>query len=68
MKNKCCNCQHENVCKYKEKYENTLNNIHELKIERPFTIEVDCFFYNPNTYLNYKPNTYLKTGYKEEKR
>lgn len=52
MKNKCCNCQHENVCKYKEKYENTLNNIHELKIEKPFTIEINCFFYSPNVYLN----------------
>lgn len=59
MKNKCCNCQHENVCKYKEKYETTLNNIHALKIEKPFTIEIDCFFYTPSLTL--------KTSVKEEK-
>jgi hypothetical protein len=42
MTRKCDNCQHNSVCKYKEKYSQVLKDFQEAKYEFPIKIEIGC--------------------------
>ncbi len=41
----CKNCQHEDVCRFKNSYEKTMNDLN-VKIPTPFSIELKCPHYN----------------------
>ena len=43
MTNKCDNCIHNSVCKYKEMYLKTLKDFQNTKYEFPIKLEISCY-------------------------
>ena len=55
---RCEDCNHRNICKYKEEYEKVLREI-TVKVPEPFTLTLNCgHYYCTMTYLN-------STGYSD---
>ena len=49
---KCEDCNHRNICKYKEEYDKILREI-DVKVPDPFTLILNCkHYYSTVCYLN----------------
>lgn len=48
---KCCTCQHEHICKYKDEYDKVIRDIN-VKVPEPFNLTLVCsHYYNTQCYL-----------------
>ena len=61
MMNKCAYCNHNNICKYKEQYQEVLSKI-VLDVPEPFTLVLNCKHYyttsrSLNDYINNTAST-----------
>ena len=49
---RCEDCNHRNICKYKDEYEKVIREI-TVKVPEPFTLTLNCkHYYSTMTYLN----------------
>jgi hypothetical protein len=49
--NRCNDCQHSGICKYKEEYEKVVSEI-RVKVPEPFTLTLNCaHYYSTSVYL-----------------
>jgi hypothetical protein len=56
--NKCEDCNHRNICRYRESYEEVIRNI-AVNVPEPFTIALNCsHYYSTCTCLNMAYGTY----------
>ncbi len=44
MTSRCADCQHRNICKYKDEYEKVLNELN-IKVSAPFKLVLTCDHY-----------------------
>jgi hypothetical protein len=52
MLNKCEDCNHRNICKYRDDYEKVIRNL-VVSVPEPFTLTLNCSHYcSTTTYLN----------------
>ena len=48
---RCTDCQHRDICKYKDDYEKVIGDI-TIKVPEPFTLELNCkHYYSTTCYL-----------------
>jgi hypothetical protein len=51
---KCEDCNHRNICKYKDEYENVIRDI-TVKVPEPFILTLNCkHYYSTTCYLTGK--------------
>jgi hypothetical protein len=43
--NRCRDCQHRDICKYKEEYDKVVSEI-RVKVPEPFTLTLNCAHYS----------------------
>ena len=52
MQNNCLDCQHKEICKYRDSYETTLKTVGH-HVPEPFTLTLHCSHYaTTSAYLN----------------
>lgn len=52
MISRCNDCQHREICRYKESYDEIIRNI-AVSVPEPFTLTLSCkHYYTTSTYLN----------------
>jgi hypothetical protein len=52
----CADCNHSNICKYRDEYERVINDI-TVSVPEPFTLVLNCkHYYSTASYLNYQLN------------
>lgn len=52
MISRCNDCQHREICRYKESYDEIIRNI-AVSVPEPFTLMLSCkYYYTTSTYLN----------------
>jgi hypothetical protein len=62
MINKCKDCNHRNICKYKDDYDKVIKNI-VVSVPEPFTLILDCsHYYSTHAYLNNNYEGYRNTA------
>ena len=50
--NRCLDCQHRNICKYKADYEKVLSDV-PIAVASPFKLILDCeYYFNSNYYYS----------------
>ena len=48
----CTDCNHRNICKYRDEYESVIKDI-TVKVPEPFTLVLNCkHYYSTTCYLN----------------
>jgi hypothetical protein len=62
MLNKCEDCNHRNICKYRDDYEKVIRNL-VVSVPEPFTLTLSCsHYYSTHTYLNSNYDSYSNTA------
>ena len=55
---KCTDCNHKDICKHKDEYDNVLRDI-TVKVPEPFTLILNCkHYYSNQCYLTSKLSDY----------
>lgn len=50
--NRCLDCQHRSICKYKVDYEKVLSDV-PIAVSSPFKLILDCeYYFNNNSYYS----------------
>ena len=53
---RCEDCNHRNICKYKDEYDKVIREI-TVKVPEPFTLTLNCkHYYSTSAYLSYQLN------------
>ena len=51
---RCCDCNHRDLCKYRDEYEKVIRNI-SVVVPEPFTLSLNCkHYYTTCSYLTGK--------------
>ena len=52
MISRCNDCQHREICKHREAYDEIIRSI-SVSVPEPFTLSLSCkYYYSTHTYLN----------------